>query len=258
MHRTAKESGMIIKNGIDDVLHRIRIKLYRNFIQKIPGAYIARTNNEASLTIEQVCGILKNRGGFSGSYDDLIANIHKYYEEVAYQLCDGYAVNNGYYTVYPNIGGTFNSAKETHDHKLHPISFRFAMRAKLRRLIRGIIVDVDGVADTACYIATFTDYEENSANAYFLPGNQFSIQGHQIKIAGDDPGNGVYFVPVDDPSKAVKVERLAKNSPSEVTGIAPNTNFTNNRIEIRTQFSSSKTLLKAPRSIVSTFTVEAA
>jgi hypothetical protein len=249
---------MTIKNGIDDVLHRIRIKLYQNYCPKIPGAYIARTYNEDSLSIEQVCATLKNRGGFNGSYDDLLVNIHKYYEEVAYQLCDGYAVNNGYYTVYPNIGGTFNSPKEAHDPKLHPIGFRFAMRAKLRRLIAGIIVDVDGIADSSCYIATFTDYEENSANAYFLPGNQFSIQGHQIKIAGDDPGNGVYFVPVDDPSKAVKVERLAKNSPSEVTGIAPNTNFTNNRIEIRTQYSSSTTLLKAPRSIISTFMVEAA
>jgi hypothetical protein len=58
-------------------------------------------------------------------------------------------------------------------------------------------------------------------NAYFMPGNKFSIQGHQIKIAGENPVNGMYFVPVDDPSKAVKVERIAKNSPSGGDGYSP-------------------------------------
>jgi hypothetical protein len=94
----------------------------------VEGQYIARTNNEASLTIEQVCAALKNRGGFTGSYDDLIEYIRQFFDEAAYQLCDGFAVNMRYFSVHPNVGGTFNSVNDGHDTKKHPITFRFRTR----------------------------------------------------------------------------------------------------------------------------------
>ena len=246
-------------NNLSIILHRIRIKLYPNYLPKVEGSYIARTNNEKTLTIEDVCTAMKTRGGFTGSYETLLENVRQYYDEVAYQLCDGYAVSNGYYNVYPNIGGTFNSVNEVHDHKKHPISFRFGTRRKLRKLIENIAVEVDGIADNAGYIDSFTDFEEESVNSLFLPGNQFAIHGHKIKLDGNDPEVGLYFVPVDDPSKAVKVTRLAENSPSRITGIAPNTEPAYNRIEIRTQYSgSADKTLKKPRIIKSAFIIEAA
>jgi len=42
-------------------------------------------------------------------------------------------------------------------------------------------------------------------------------------VAGDDPGIGVFFVPIEDPAKAVKATRIAKNLPSEIIGIVPPT-----------------------------------
>jgi hypothetical protein len=96
---------MAVINNVNEVLHRIRVKLYPNYLPGIQGAYIARTSNEASLTVEQVCAALKNRGGFTGSYDDLVDHVRQYFDEAAYQLCDGFAVNTGYYSIHPNVGG---------------------------------------------------------------------------------------------------------------------------------------------------------
>ncbi|MCL1836166.1 MAG: hypothetical protein FWG46_01325 [Treponema sp.] len=39
------------------------------------------------------------------------------------------------------------------------------------------------------YIDEFIDFDENSVNTIFIPGDQFEILGHKIKIAGDDPGS---------------------------------------------------------------------
>ena len=86
---------MAIINNVNEVLHRIRVKLYPNYLPSVEGQYIARTNNEASLSIEQVCAALKNRGGFTGSYDALIDHVRQFFDEAAYQLCDGFAVNMG-------------------------------------------------------------------------------------------------------------------------------------------------------------------
>jgi len=250
---------MAVLSEIGVLLHRIRVKLYPNYLQGVKGAYIARTNSEKSLSIEDVCTAMKTRGGFTGNYDNLVDHVRQYYEEVAYQLCDGYAVNNGFYSLKPNVGGVFESAIEACDRKKHPISFRFSIRSKLSNLIKHIEVDVDGVADGSGYIDKFIDFEEDSTNTIFAPGNQFAVYGHKIKIDGSDPELGLFFVPVDDPSKAVKVERIAENKPTKVTGIVPNTNSSNNRIEIRTRYSGAGyRLLREPRIITSSFVIEAA
>jgi hypothetical protein len=124
---------MAIINNPDEVLHRIRVKLYPNYLPKVEGAYIARTDNEASLTIEQVCAALKNRGGFTGNYDDLVDYVRQFFDEAIYQLCDGFSINTGYFSMHPNVGGTFDSVNETHDKEKHPVSFRFRTLAVLRK-----------------------------------------------------------------------------------------------------------------------------
>jgi len=250
---------MGIKNNIDDVLHRIRVKLYPNYLPGTEGKYVARTDNEAFLNVERICAAMKNRGGFLGSYGDLIDNIEQFLDECAYQLCDGFGLNLRYYSVHPNVGGTFNSEKEAHDPKKNPVNFKFRERLPLRGLVRHIAVDITGIADGNAYIDEFIDRDERSVNGIFAPGDMFCINGNKIKLAGDDPGCGVFFVPVDDPSKAVKVTRIGENGSSTITGIAPETHYQYNRIEIRTQYSGSTvTFLKSPRSIVSDFVLETA
>jgi hypothetical protein len=71
------------------------------------------------------------------------------------------------------------------------------------------------VSDANVSINEFIDIEEEAVNSVFVPGNMFVISGTRIKIAGDDPSCGLYFVPVDEPSKAVKVERIGENTPSK-------------------------------------------
>jgi hypothetical protein len=249
---------MAIINNVTEVLHRIRVKLYPNYLPNAEGAYIARTDSEATLNIEQVCAALKNRGGYGGDYEDLVEGVKQFFDETAYQLCDGFAVNTGYFSIHPNVGGTFNSVLDIHDHKKHPVSFRYRTNLKLRRLIEHIGVDIEGVADAAGWIDEFIDTDENAVNTHYKPDNQFVLHGHKIKIAGDDPGVGVYFVPVDDPTSYIKVRRIAENSPAKIIGIAPMTGFARNRIEIRTQFSGGGSVLKSPRVITSPFVLEQA
>jgi len=262
-HRIGPDAGRPIEDtkmgikSIDDVLHRIRVKLYPNYLPNVEGRYMAKTDNEAHLSVEQICAAMKNRGGFLGSYENLIENIKQFLDECAYQLCDGFALNLWYYSIHPNIGGTFNSEKEAHDPKKNPVSFRFGIRQPLRSLVKHISVDITGVADGNAFIDEFIDRDEDSVNGVFTPGNMFCINGNKIKLAGEDPGCGIFFVPVEDPSKAVKVTRIGENNSSTVTGIVPGTNYQFNRVEIRTQFTgSASTLLKTPRKIVSNFVIE--
>jgi hypothetical protein len=137
------------------------------------------------------------------------------------------------------VGGTFNNTSEIHDHKKHPITFRFRTGRKLRRLIEHIDVESDTINDS------------------ITPNGQFVIHGHKIKAAGDHTGVGIYFENTQGDIQRVKVTgRLAENTSSKIIGIVPALPSPGTyRVVIVTQFSSGNTMLKEPRNIISGFTL---
>jgi hypothetical protein len=246
----------IIKD-FQSALHRIKVNLHPNCLPHCQGTYYAKSDNEASLGIERICSSMKDRGGFTGNYSVLLDNVKQFLDEAVYQLCDGYSVNLGYFSIYPNIGGTFQSVDEPYVKAKHPVRFRFRTNAKLRKMADHIVVEIKGEAKNKPRIGKFTDIDENSVNKLYVPGDMFSITGSKIKIAGDNPDCGLYFVPEGSPEAAVKVTRIMDNKPSKITGIAPLTECTCSRVEIRTQYTGSKTVyLKEPRTITSSFVLD--
>jgi hypothetical protein len=247
----------IIEENIDDVFHRIQVRLFPNYFPIAEGRYIARTDNEASLNVERICAIMKNRGGFLGNYEYLTETIKQFLDECTYLLCDGFSLDLGYFSVHPGVGGAFNSEKDDRNPRRNPVNFKYRTRPPLRNLAKHISVEITGVAESNAFIDEFIDRDEDSINGIFAPGDMFCVYGNKIKLAGDDPSCGLFFVPVNDPSKAVKVTRIGENSSSIITGIAPDTQYQNNRIEIRTQYSGSgASFLETPRSIVSDFVLD--
>ncbi|MDR0313732.1 MAG: DUF4469 domain-containing protein [Treponema sp.] len=245
-------------NDANRVPYSMHIRLLPNYHANTEGAYIAKPENEEPLTVEEVCKAMKDRG-YSGNYQDLVSNVKQFFDESAYQLCNGKAVNTGYYSIHPGISGTFNSVNEAHNHKKNPVNFKFRIRKPLKSLARGIIVSIVSVVDSHAYIDEFIDTDEKSVNDLYSPGDLFCISGNKIMIAGDHPDCGIFFVPVEDPSKEVRVKRIAENNPSRLVGIAPATRFLQNKIIIRTQYTGSKAvLLRVPHAIESSFVLEAA
>jgi len=249
----------VVDKTVNEKRHRIMVKLFPNNLPSVEGTYLTKTDNESSLTIEDVCAAIKNRNGYNGDYDTLVDCVRKYYDEVVYQLCDGNAVNNGYYSLHPNISGALDSVNENNDIKKDPINFKFHIRSALRGLVQHIEGVIGSLEESNAFIGDFIDMYEKSKNTLFIPGDIFSIYGNKIKITEDSPDCGVFFVPLEAPSKAVKVKRIVENFPSKIIGEAPDTKYHLNRIEIRTKFSGSiATTLKKPRIIISKFVLESA
>jgi len=63
---------MSLLYGVSQVMHRIKVKLYPNYLPKGEGTFLARTDSEATLFIEQVCAAMRARGGYKGDFDDLV------------------------------------------------------------------------------------------------------------------------------------------------------------------------------------------
>lgn len=247
-----------IVTSVREKLHTVYAKLYSadNLLDGT-GKYFARTAHGASLTWEDVCAALFNRGGFEGSYNALTDNVRQFIDELVYQLLDAHSINLGYFTIYLKITGQFSSASEPYNKSKNPIKTKLRERAKLRRLIDEIGLVIEGVADTSGIIIRYVDSDEGSTNGIFVPGNGFKIYGKKLLIAGDNPNNGLFFIPADNSGPEVKVNRIFDNTSTRIIGIAPHTGFPQCRLLLRTQFSGSGgILLKEPRTIISPFILE--
>ncbi|MDR0472768.1 MAG: DUF4469 domain-containing protein [Treponema sp.] len=242
-------------NEADDVLHRIRIKLHKSNLPQAEGACYPRTDSEAELSIEDVSASAVNRGGVTCSSSDFSRHAHEFFDELAYLLCDGFAVNTGYFSIYPVVKKLFKNEHEAYDSKNHLVSFRFRIRPPLRRLAKHIGIEVEGPLYASGRIERFTD-ESGAAGKTLTPGSFFSLAGFKIKVTGDTPDCGVWFVSKADPSLRYKAGRkLFVNTSRKVAGIAPALPAGEYGVEVVTKYTVGGIDLKEPKTIKSGFTL---
>jgi hypothetical protein len=107
------------------ILHYIKAYLYDNPLTDNPDDYVARVSSERSLAIEDICESCVTRGGADISSASMQHGVNLFLKEMAYQLCDGYFVNTGYFTASPLVKGVFNNPANTFDPARHNILFQF-------------------------------------------------------------------------------------------------------------------------------------
>jgi len=240
-------------NEKEPVLHRMRVRLHSSNLPGTEGVFSARTDSEAVLSVEDVCAKLKNRGGFTGDYDDLVSHTRKFLREMAYQLCDGFTVNTEWFSIHPVVGGYFDTVHGDRKPKKHSVTFRFRACEPLNRAADLITLEVEG--SESGFIESCFDFESEAAGMV-TPGGYFRLSGVKIKVKGNNPDVGVYFVSRADPSERYKVTGyLAANTSRKVTGCVPEMPAGEYGIEVMTQFTVGGIDLQSPRTIASDFTV---
>ncbi|WP_042723129.1 DNA-binding domain-containing protein [Flavobacterium sp. B17] len=229
------------------ILHKIKAYLYDNVLTKDnPNDFIARTTSERSLNVQQICLSAANRGGADISASAMEHATELFFKEMAYQLCDGYSINTGYFTAGTTIRGVFDSPSETFNKDKHSIIFQFNQGEKLRAEIPNIEVSILGVAESSAVILQVTDVKSGSVNDLLTPGRNLKIVGSKIKVSGDDASVGVYFVDATTQARTkVDPSDIVTNNPSEVMVIIPALPAGTYTIEVLTQYSGSQTLKEA-------------
>ncbi|WP_376778753.1 DUF4469 domain-containing protein [Chryseobacterium taichungense] len=158
-------------------------------------------------------------------------------KEMAYQLCDGFSVNTGYFTASTTIRGVFDSPSETFNKDKHSIIFQFNQGEKLRAEIPNIEVNILGVAESSAVILQVTDVKSGSVNDLLTPGRNLKIVGSKIKVAGEDSSVGIYFVDVATQERTkVEPSDIVTNNPSELILVIPALAAGTYNLEVVTQY----------------------
>jgi hypothetical protein len=235
---------MAVINEVTEVLHKIEAKLYPNYLGKGEGAYVARAKAEAPLSIEDVCAAAKNRGGFTGQYEDLTEHAHVFINEIIYQLLDGFSVQLGAFcSLHTRISGTYHGANDHIGAENLHVAFR-ALR-HLKELLLKVKIENEGIAGDGAYIDEIIDVHTESVNSALTPGNMVHIMGHKIKVEGEDPETGVWFVSQADGARVKIAEHLGNNRNNEVLGLIPPLTAGIYKLEIVTRYTGSAPLKEA-------------
>jgi hypothetical protein len=239
-----------MNENTSDILHKIRAKLYRNYLPLAQGKYIARsTRNEAPLDVDTVCQSARNRGGYTGSVDELTAHVRLYHEECVFLLADGFAIKNKYFSLHPKIGGTFERADEAADKVKHPVEIVHHKRAALGRVFDNVEVQIEGVADADAYIGEVLDMFTGTVDETLTPGETIIIGGDKIKIGGDPDVTGLFFTNENGEDIQVPLNSIPENTNTKIIARIPDLAAGIWRVKIVTQMTAG-TALKAPRTIL--------
>ncbi|MDR2445840.1 MAG: DUF4469 domain-containing protein [Treponema sp.] len=230
------------------VLHTIKAWLYENLLTDDHNDYMARVSAERALNVRDICQSAVDRGGAdinAAAMEHAVALFHK---EMAYRLCDGFSVNTGWYNASTHIKGVFASPTEAFDPAKHTVAVEFRQGAELRKELSMVGVDILGKAESSFFIAEVVDVRTGSVNDLATPGRNAKISGGKLKVEGDDPSCGVYFVNEADGSR-VKVDAadIVENLNAHLLIVVPALAAGTYRLEVTTQFVGSGKSLKAPR-----------
>jgi len=122
--------------------------------------------------------------------------------------------------------------------------------ALLRKELQSVSVEILGVADASLSIAQVVDVRTGSVNDLLTPNRNLKITGYKLKIAGENPLNGVYFVNQTTQVRTkVDTADIVTNNPSELIILIPTLEAGQYKLEVVTQYGIS-VILKDTRTCI--------
>jgi len=249
---------MSVINHYQDKMHKIAVKFVPAFLPEAKKPYNLKTVHQETLDVHGVAG---KADAYDIGIDPKVIEdgLTEGLKLIGYLAADGWRVKTPLFNLRIRIPGEYDGNETALPEGVHPV-VRLGSSNEYRAYVKdNVRVEFDGFYSKNGFIATFLDVEGNEVNTTCVPGHQFVLTGTDIMIVGDHPSCGVSFVPVDNPSAAVPVTSLARNSRSQIIGICPSTGYLRNKIVVKTQYMGSPTkFLKTVKTIESSFVIEEA
>lgn len=163
-------------------------------------------------------------------------------------LLNGYTVNTGLFYASPSFQGVIDGG--VWDKEKNSIRVNFQQGKTLRDEIAQTKVEILGEKADIMYVLEVEDKKTGLKDGTATPGYGFIIKGRNLKVGGTDESVGVYLINEGESAEKLPDYQIIKNMPSELiiqipTGLlaGPYT------LRITTQYSSSNTQLKVPKTL---------
>ena len=229
-----------------------KVWLRPNLLTKdVDNDYIAEVStSKQTLHNEDIAQRIVDEGS-EIKYDTLLSIINQHDRIIREAVCDGYSVLTGVGQYSPRVTGSWIGKSANFDPSVNKLTLDMVLSKEMRDALSTVGVEVLGVKEGGgANIGLVTNTFDGNTDGYISAGEDILIEGTKIKVAGDDPSCGVYFINRDDDTSYKVERRLTQNDPSRIIArvpaeLAPGA-YT---LRIITQYSNSAVLLKEPRTL---------
>jgi len=220
----------------------LKYSLTRNLLTGNADDYTAKTQSLGSYDKEAIITNMLWRGSLL-TRTDIVAVLNGFEESIANIIHDGGTVNTPLFNTSFSISGVFEGAVDNFDHKRHKVNVKFNKGILIRNAEAKVIPEKTGAIANRLQILEVVDSVSGKMNEQLTSGGVLKIWGDNIKIMGDNPDCGLYFVP--ESGETVKAQVIAQNKPKSLIVLIPMLSVGIYTIKVVTQFTRG-TLLKSP------------
>ncbi|GHU30817.1 hypothetical protein FACS1894172_04710 [Spirochaetia bacterium] len=213
------------------------------------GDYRAQVVNVSSYTMNEITDrIMKIGAGLTRS--DVASVLEAMKQVIADILAEGSAVHFELFNAFPSIQGVFKSSDDNFDPLRHKVKINLQPGIALRASLNDVKVKKVSGALTGTVIMSITDTKSGMVNEKLTPGRDIKIAGTKLKIAGDKPENGLYFVSATGEAVKVEASDIVVNNPSEIIAVIPELAAGLYQVQLVTQYSGGGKKRKEPQTVM--------
>ena len=127
----------------------------------------------------------------------------------------GMRVNDGYCNAALTCRGVVDGS--AWDPEVNSLAVNMQPAKELREAVAGATVTVTGTVSEAMYVSAAGDAMTKAPNYTVVPGSIYRVEGKNVKVEGDDPSVGIFFVDEDGTETQVPMGQVATPRSAECT-----------------------------------------
>jgi hypothetical protein len=232
----------------------IRLLLYKNNIgKKKKDAYYAQLCSSGVVNNEILADIILKRGS-EIKRETLISILNQGDRLRMEMLAEGYRVNSPIFNTQVSVVGNFDKYTKRFDPALHRLKLKISPTKEMAKMLEEADVMILGPAQVMPVIGIVKDIKTQSMNDIISCGEIAEITGKRIKVIGDDPLVGVYFVNADT-KELIKCKAPFINESQKLVIQIPDMPKGIYHLKIVTQYTQSHEMLKTPLSAQFSFSL---
>ena len=225
----------------------LKYNLVENLLTERSDDYAAQTVPTRSYDKNAVIDLILRRGTLL-TRTDVLAVMNGLEETVVDVVRDGGTINLPLFNTSFSISGVFDGPMDSFDSSRHRLNVNLTKGTLLRKAESEVRFAKTDAVTPQPSIVEVRDAVSGATNDVLTPGGVIQLWGANLKIAGDNEANGLWFVP--ETGDAVKAEVVITNKPSQLIAMIPALAAGNYTVRVVTQNTGGGVLLKTPRSYV--------
>ncbi|MDR2145895.1 MAG: DUF4469 domain-containing protein, partial [Tannerella sp.] len=176
-----------------------------------PDDFSAQAHSIATLGKEEIITRILNKGTLL-TRTDILAVLNGLEETVVEASLEGYSLTLPLFNTSFSISGVFESPLDTFDGNRHKLNINLTKGTLLRKAEREVKFEKTNTAAALPNIQEVKDSVSNTVNERLTQRGVVEVRGYNLKIDGDSPACGLWFI--DQNGAETKAEVIVENKPS--------------------------------------------